>query len=101
VRQRAAAKAFAGLAQDTHPGSYYVLLHLDERWRAEGFAVEARRRGVGVLPASVFLVGRGGAEAVRVCLGPARDRDTLAAALGTLAALARGGDGVTQFAAGP
>ena len=49
---------------------------------------DARRKGVGVTPASAFAVGRAGApDAVRVCLGAARDRAELERGLRVLADL--------------
>lgn len=101
ARQRLAGKFLDGLAWEAHPASYYVWIHLGDHWRAETYAAEARRQGIGVIPASVFQVGRSSGEAVRVCLGPARDHRELERALGTLASLARGGDAAAAFAAGP
>lgn len=100
-RQRLAVAALDGLSVSTHPASFYLWLRLDaERWGAESFVAEARRRNIALLPASVFQVGRGGGEAVRVCLGSATDHDQLRGALDTLASLARSGDTGT-FSTGP
>jgi DNA-binding transcriptional MocR family regulator len=51
----------------------------------------ARRAGVAVTSASAFAVGRTASpEAVRLCLGAARDHDELARAVARLAALLAG-----------
>ncbi len=101
LRQRLAARVLGDAALQSHPLSYYAWLQLPESWRSESFAAEARRGGVAVTPASVFQVGKAGAEGVRVCLGPARDHAQLETALGVLAALARRTEAPAAFAAGP
>ncbi|MEE8536016.1 MAG: PLP-dependent aminotransferase family protein [Kiloniellales bacterium] len=74
-------------------GSLFLWLHLPAPWRAAEFAAEARRRGVEIAPADAFAVDRGTApaNAVRIGLGPPRDRDRLAQALERLAEMLRGG----------
>jgi DNA-binding transcriptional MocR family regulator len=73
---------------ESHPAAYHLWLHLPEPWRSETFADAARRRGVAVTPAQTFLVGRGATpDAVRVCLGAARDRAQLEDGLRILASL--------------
>ncbi len=91
ARQKLAASALGGFHYDAHPTSNHLWLHLPDPWRSEGFADEARRRGVGVTPSQAFLVGRGTApHAVRVCLGAARDRSELERSLVTLAGVLAG-----------
>ena len=101
ARQKIAARVFRGLRADSHPASYYTWLHLSDGWRAETFTAAARRLGIGVIPASVFQVGRGGGEAVRICLGPAKDHEELQTALAALADLASHGEPSLSFAPGP
>jgi DNA-binding transcriptional MocR family regulator len=85
ARQKLAAAALRRYQADAHPSGYHVWLHLPEPWRSETFADQARRRGVAVTPAQAFVVGRATApHAVRVCLGPARDRAELERGLRTL-----------------
>src|SRR5206468_1294184 len=70
------------------PERAVYLTGMSKQWRGEGFADAARRRGVGVTPASAFATGRTGVpDAVRVCLGAARDRDELERGLRVLAEL--------------
>jgi DNA-binding transcriptional MocR family regulator len=91
ARQEIAARVLAHFRLDTHPQAYHLWLHLPDPWRSETFADEARRLGVAVTPAQAFLVGRGTApHAVRVCLGPAPDRQTLEDGLRVLALLLEG-----------
>ena len=60
---------------DSHPDSAHVWLPLPAPWRSEDFAAQARRRGVSLAPAEIFVVGRASApHAVRLSLStpPAR-----------------------------
>ncbi len=87
-RQELAAKVLGRFAGRTHAASYHLWLRLPSPWRGEAFADAARRRGVGLTPASAFATGRGGVpDAVRVCLGAARDRGELERGLRVLAEL--------------
>ena len=53
---------------ETHPAAMHRFLTLPERWRVDDFVSEARRRGVGLIPGSVFAVNRNAApNAVRLC----------------------------------
>ena len=88
ARQRLAARVLDRFEVQTHPDSYHLWLHVPRPWRSETFAEAARRSGVAVTPAAAFAVARGGVpEAVRVCLGGARDRGDLERALHVLAGL--------------
>lgn len=60
------------------PTSHHLWLRLPERWRAEAFEREARRRGVALSLPSAFVAGQVTTpRAVRVSLGAARSRDRL------------------------
>jgi DNA-binding transcriptional MocR family regulator len=66
--------------------SQHQWLQLPPRWPAEDFAREARQRGVIVTPGREFAAARHESpNAVRVCLGPPAERQTLRKALTTLA----------------
>jgi len=87
-RQQLAGRILGRFAGRAHAASYHFWLALPEPWSGEAFAEAARRRGVGVTPASAFAVGRSGVpDAVRVCLGAARDRAELERGLRVLADL--------------
>jgi DNA-binding transcriptional MocR family regulator len=87
-RQALARERLAGFDFDAKPEAYYLWLRLPDPWRAESFTAEARARGVLVTPAEAFGVGRGQLpHAVRLCLGAARSRETLARGLDVVASL--------------
>ena len=66
---RDALAAFDVQTQETSPHAW---LHLPEPWRGAAFARACRQRGVGVLPADAFAVGRETlAHAVRINVGAA------------------------------
>jgi len=88
ARQRLAGKVLGRSVGRGHPAAYHLWLSLSQPWRGESFADAAHRRGVGVTPASAFAIGRTGVpDAVRVCLGAARDRGELERGLRVLAEL--------------
>jgi DNA-binding transcriptional MocR family regulator len=88
ARQRLAAGILGRSAGRTHPAAYHLWMGLPRPWRGEVFADAARQRGVGVTPASAFATGRTGVpDAVRVCLGAARDRAELERGLRVLGEL--------------
>lgn len=61
-------------------------LTLPEPWRASEFEIAAQRRGVSLLTAEQFAVGRASApHAVRIALGGSTDRSALSRALEALA----------------
>jgi DNA-binding transcriptional MocR family regulator len=71
----------SGVSQSQHQW-----VQLPPRWPAEDFAREARQRGVLVTPGREFAVARHDApNAIRICLGPPAERQTLKKALTTLA----------------
>jgi DNA-binding transcriptional MocR family regulator len=88
ARRQLAERILGRFAGRTHAASYHLWLALSGPWSGEAFADAARRRGVGVTPASAFATGRSGVpDAVRVCLGAAHDREQLERALRVLADL--------------
>jgi DNA-binding transcriptional MocR family regulator len=101
ARQRLAARILPPQARG-HPAAYHLWLHLPKPWRSEGFAEAARQRGVLVTPAAAFAIGRGPApDAVRVCLGAARDISALERGLRTLAELLGAAPEPAPLPAGP
>jgi DNA-binding transcriptional MocR family regulator len=92
-RQVLARARLAGADFDAQPEAYYLWLRLPEPWRADGFAAEARARGVLVTPAEAFAVGRAPApHAVRLCVGAASTREALGRGLDAVASLLRSGE---------
>lgn len=88
ARQQVASKVIGRFVARAHPAAYHLWLALPRPWRGDTFADTARRRGVGVTPASAFATGRTAVpDAVRVCLGAARDHDQLERGLRVLAEL--------------
>ena len=69
--------------------SPHVWVELPPRWTADDFVREARARGVIVTGSSAFAAGRDMPQAIRVCLGAARDRQVMVDALRLLDQLAR------------
>jgi DNA-binding transcriptional MocR family regulator len=85
ARQELAGRLLAGLRVDTHAAAHHLWLYLPAPWSSDAFAEAARRRRVVVTPSSAFQVGPEPApQAVRLCLGGARDRESLAYALGVV-----------------
>jgi len=92
ARQEIARRKLSGFDFDSQPEAYYLWLRLPEPWRSERFAAEARARGVLVTPAEAFGIGRAQPpSAVRICVGAARSRETLARGLDGVAGLLREG----------
>ena len=77
------ARRARGFDVQTHETSPHAWLHLPEPWRGAVFARACRQRGVGVLPADAFAIGREtSAHAVRINVGAAPSlRGTAASAL--------------------
>ncbi len=89
ARQSLAREVLRDLRYESHPESYFLWLHLPGPWSAAEFAVELRRHGVAVTPASAFAVpGSPVPNAVRVCLGAAESRELLRRGLEVIADLA-------------
>ena len=89
ARQRLVREHLAGFAVQADPRAYHCWWRLPEPWRADTFVAAAARRGIAVTPGAAFTVVAAHAPgAVRLALS-APPPDALAAALATLAALAR------------
>lgn len=99
VRQALVADKLAGFAVRADPHAYYCWWELPAPWRAETFVAAAARSGIGITPGAAFAIGTAFApNAVRVALA-IPSLPVLAAALDTLAALARstpGDEGGTE-----
>ncbi len=88
ARLAIAERVLAGIPFDSTPGSYHVWLHLPSPWRAEEFADKASIKGVHVIPAAPFAVGRTAIpHALRICMGATRTREELEQGLTILADL--------------
>lgn len=80
------ARAVLGAHVSGAAESQHAWMPLPPRWPAEDFAREARQRGVLVTPGREFAVARHESpNAVRICLGPPAERQTLKRGLETLA----------------
>lgn len=85
-RQAHAKKALSSFDYRAHPASPHGWLILPEPWCVSDFVNQARMRGILVSPADEFVAGRAtSVHAVRLCLGPVRERKRLDHALTTLA----------------
>ena len=92
LRQAIVRELLGDLDLQTHENSPQAWLHLPEPWRGNSFARIAREKGVGVLAAEAFTVGREAApHAVRINVGAARSRSDLRLALEKLAELVNSG----------
>jgi DNA-binding transcriptional MocR family regulator len=89
ARHRLCARHLAGLAWRGESHCPHVWLDLPPG-RSPAFARQALAAGVVVVPSAVFAVGRATADGVRISLGAAADRASLAEALARLAALPAG-----------
>lgn len=88
ARQAVLRETLAGADLDSQPEAYYSWLRLPEPWRADSFVAEAQARGVWLTPAEAFAVGRASVpHAVRLCIGAARNRESLRAGLAVVAEL--------------
>jgi DNA-binding transcriptional MocR family regulator len=91
ARQRLAREILPDGSFDAHPQGLHLWLRLPPRWDRRDFVAHLRRQdGLAVVPSDAFAVGtESPPEAVRVSLGAAPDRDSLRAALRSLAATLR------------
>ncbi|MEV5711491.1 PLP-dependent aminotransferase family protein [Actinoallomurus sp. NPDC052274] len=90
ARQRLVREHLAEFAVDADPQAFHCWWRLPDPWRADTFVAAAARRGIAVTPGAAFTVVAAQApNAVRLALS-APPIGTLAAALETLATLARG-----------
>ncbi|MBX2801261.1 MAG: PLP-dependent aminotransferase family protein [Myxococcales bacterium] len=94
ARQAMATEAFADHSLWQHPHSYYVWLFLPEPWRREDFVRSAEDRGVRIVGAEAFAIGRHDVpHAVRIGIGTVPQRRTLRRALQILSELLADGGG--------
>jgi DNA-binding transcriptional MocR family regulator len=85
-RHRILQDALAGFDVQSFDVAPHCWLHLPEPWRGAAFARACRQRGVGVLPADAFAVGREvQAHAVRINLSAAPSLGELRQALSIIA----------------
>jgi DNA-binding transcriptional MocR family regulator len=92
ARMRIALERLQDFDVFSHPGGLHLWLQLPDPWRADEFVASAQARGVMVLGASSFSVGRGAApHAVRISVSAASSRQQLAAGLDLLLALLHDG----------
>lgn len=93
-RQQLAAGRLANQEFAAHREGTHVWLRLPDPWRSSDFVAQARERGVFLTGAEAFAVGREAPpHAVRLSLGPPRDRDELDRALATLVGILEGDSG--------
>lgn len=91
-RQAILHDALAAFDVQTQATSPHAWLNLPEPWRGAAFARACRQRGVGVLPADAFAVGRETlAHAVRINVGAAPSSGELRHALSIMADLLNAG----------
>ena len=81
ARQRMARRILQDWDTSGDDASYHLWLKLPEPWTADGFALQARLKGVGVSPASIFALTRNAPAGVRLCLCAPADRPVLENAL--------------------
>jgi DNA-binding transcriptional MocR family regulator len=97
MRQALAAEIFAGFDMCAAPSSFHIFLSLPDPWRAQEFTEAARAKGIIVVPAGTYAVGRVAApHAVRISLAAAMGLANLREALSTLATLAKAGPGARR-----
>ncbi|HWK46074.1 MAG TPA: PLP-dependent aminotransferase family protein [Stellaceae bacterium] len=90
TRRQTLARQILGNRFVSQPSAYHLWLPMPEAWRAEDFAAEARRRGVGVTASSAFAVMRHGIpQGVRLCLGAPAEAATVERGLRLIADLLR------------
>jgi DNA-binding transcriptional MocR family regulator len=89
ARQRLARRILGEWESSGDEASYHLWLKLPEPWTADGFALQARLRGVGVSPAAIFSLSRTAPNGVRLCLCAPADRHLLESALMRLADILR------------
>jgi DNA-binding transcriptional MocR family regulator len=86
ARQRIAARILGGLPYRSQPFSYHLWLSLPDPWTTTALVGHVEDRGVRVMPAETFAVGREKTpHAVRVCLGAAGNYGNLERGLHILA----------------
>ncbi|WP_211103795.1 PLP-dependent aminotransferase family protein [Skermanella pratensis] len=86
-RQEVAGRILPAGSFTAHGQGHHLWLRLPAGWNASGFAAQARRSGLALVPDTAFAVGQAPDSAVRISLGAAPDLDCLAAALGRIGSL--------------
>lgn len=91
ARQDMAQQLLGNLEAARHPNGLHLWLRLPAHWQAQDFAGYARRHGLALVAEDSFAVDarHGGSESVRIALGAAEDRATLAQALVAIEAVLR------------
>ena len=88
ARQALARQGLEGFEYDANPAGYQVWLAPPAPWRASELVDAARREGVLITSADVFVAGRGHVPArVRLCLSSVRDREAVGRGLELLRGL--------------
>ncbi|TDQ80513.1 GntR family transcriptional regulator [Dongia mobilis] len=85
ARQRLARRILGNTQFCSDEASYHTWIKLPEPWTSDSFALEARMRGVGISPATIFALNRNSPNGVRLCLCAPADRHLLETALIRLA----------------
>lgn len=92
-RQKIAARALKDVNLEMSAGAFTALIYLPETWRDEEFVLAAKEKDILITPASVFSVGKiNPRNAVRVCLGGARNIELIEHGLKEIANLVRHGN---------
>jgi DNA-binding transcriptional MocR family regulator len=82
ARQELVNRVLAGLRLQTHAFSPHVWLYLPDSWQTQTFVSQAKQRGVRINGAGDFAADpETSVQAVRICLGPPRNRTILEDAL--------------------
>ena len=89
ARQRMARRILSDWQISGDESSYHIWLKLQEPWTSDGFALQARLKGVGVSPATIFSLTRNAPNGVRLCLCAPADRRILEVALQRIAEILR------------
>lgn len=87
ARQAIARSALSQFVFAANPHGHHVWLDMPSHWYAADFAEHAARVGIAVVPSSAFAVSGPVSEAVRISLGAAPDRESLAQGLKRLSEL--------------
>jgi DNA-binding transcriptional MocR family regulator len=85
ARQRLARRILGDVRFCSDEASYHTWIKLPDPWTPDSFALEARMRGVGISPATIFALNRNAPNGVRLCLCAPADRYLLETALTRLA----------------
>jgi len=85
IRHGFAVRALAGHRVQSHPVAPHFWLRLPRGWARAAFVDRVRGHGVGVLASDAFTATEAAPEAVRVCLGAARDAEEARRAVTILA----------------